>query len=345
LGNDLYDTLACIRRQNGRTVASVRAWDSPSQDVAKETVMLKPALLCSLLLVAVPALGHKPMNMAELKQAFGWDFSNVEIRTETVAPGLHVLFGRGGNVAVLIGEQGALVVDSQFPELVPKIKAAINQLGGGDVNFAVNTHWHFDHADGNPVLGEGGTWMVSQLNSRRMMVSTQVVNMVRSAYEQPPYPAEGLPIITFNDRMQFHFNGQRIDLMHFGPAHTAGDTAVFFRGANAVHTGDVFNNTGYPFIDADNGGDIDGMIAFCQAMLEQLNADSIVIPGHGAVASYADLADFTNMLRTVRGRIARLLDQGMTLEQVIAAKPTAEFDDHYGDPSGLIDRAYSSLTK
>ena len=307
--------------------------------------MLKKLMVMACLVFPAGALAHKPMNMAELREAFGWDFSNIQVKTEAVAPGLHVLFGRGGNIAILIGEQGVFIVDSQFPELVPKIKAAINDLGGGNVDFAVNTHWHFDHADGNPVLGEDGTWMVSHLNSRRMMVSTQVINMVRAAYEQPPYPSEGLPIITFKDRMEFHFNGQRIDLMHFGPAHTAGDTAVFFRGVNAVHTGDVFNNSGYPFIDADNGGDIDGMIAFCKAMLAELNADSIVIPGHGPVTGYADLADFINMLQTVRDRIAILLDQGKTLEEVIAAKPTADFDERYGDPSGLIDRAYSSLTK
>ena len=307
--------------------------------------MLKKLMVMACLVFPAGALAHKPMNMAELREAFGWDFSNIQVKTEAVAPGLHVLFGRGGNIAILIGEQGVFIVDSQFPELVPKIKAAINDLGGGKVDFAVNTHWHFDHADGNPVLGEDGTWMVSHLNSRRMMVSTQVINMVRAAYEQPPYPSEGLPIITFKDRMEFHFNGQRIDLMHFGPAHTAGDTAVFFRGVNAVHTGDVFNNSGYPFIDADNGGDIDGMIAFCKAMLAELNADSIVIPGHGPVTGYADLSDFINMLQTVRDRIAILLDQGKTLEEVIAAKPTADFDERYGDPSGLIDRAYSSLTK
>src|SRR5690606_35077333 len=157
-----------------------------------------------------------------------------------------------------IGEQGVLIVDNQFPEMAPKYREAIRELGGGDIDFAINTHWHFDHADGNLVLGPGGTWIVAQENSRRMMARDNVINLVNMTREQQAYPPEARPVMSFADAMMFHFNGEQIELLHFGPAHTAGDTAVIFRGHNVVHMGDVFNMAGYPFVDADNGGSLEG---------------------------------------------------------------------------------------
>ena len=272
--------------------------------------------------------------------------NSVEIRSEKVDDGFYVLFGFGGVMAVSIGEQGVLAVDTQFPELVPKINAAIDKLGGGAVDFAINTHWHYDHADGNKSLGPAGTWLISQVRSREMMTKTNVINTVlRPPFTQEAYPAAALPVATFDDRMQLHFNGERIDLLHFGPAHTTGDAAVIFRGHNAVHMGDVFNASGYPFIDADNGGDLDGMIVFCESVLGELDEGAIVIPGHGQVAGYADLERYIQMLKSVRDKIAALVAEGATLEQVIAAQPTAEWDDTYGDPARMIDRAYATLSR
>jgi glyoxylase-like metal-dependent hydrolase (beta-lactamase superfamily II) len=152
-------------------------------------------------------------------------------------------------------------------------------------------------------------------------------------------------VITYENQMQFHFNDERVDLLHFGPAHTSGDGAVVFRGHNAVHMGDVFNNGGYPFIDADNGGDLDGMILFCEAILNAIEEDTIVIPGHGPTTTYSDLADYVVMLRTIRERVAELIAMGATLDEVIAAKPTAEWDEIKGDPVRLLDRAFASLTR
>jgi glyoxylase-like metal-dependent hydrolase (beta-lactamase superfamily II) len=168
---------------------------------------------------------------------------------------------------------------------------------------------------------------------------------VRPAFPHPAYPTRALPIITFDDHMRMYFNGERIDLLHAGPAHTAGDAAVFFRGHNAVHMGDIFTPGGYPFIDADNDGDLDGMIAFCHAVLDQLDEDAIVIPGHGEVSGYADLARYTEMLESVRDRIAALIANGASLEQIVAAKPTAAWDGAYGDPMRMIDSAYTSLSR
>jgi glyoxylase-like metal-dependent hydrolase (beta-lactamase superfamily II) len=178
------------------------------------------------------------------------------------------------------------------------------------------------------------------------MTKNNVINtVVRPPFAQNAYPAAALPVATFDDRMQLHYNGEQIDLLHFGPAHTTGDAAVIFRGHNAVHMGDVFNNAGYPFIDADNGGDLDGTITFCEGVLKELRPGAVVIPGHGAVAQYADLERYIDMLKGVRAKISALIKDGATLEQVIAAKPTAEWDARYGDPTRMVNRAYAALSR
>ncbi|MFP6656413.1 MAG: MBL fold metallo-hydrolase, partial [Myxococcota bacterium] len=249
---------------------------------------------------------------------------------------------------VSIGKNGTLIVDDQFPELMPRIEAAIAKVGGEGVDFAINTHWHFDHADGNLAFGPAGTWLVSQSHSREKMAVANTINMGIAKFRQPAYPPEALPVITFDDRMSFHWNGERIDLFHAGPAHTAGDAAVFFRGQNAVHMGDVFNNAGYPFIDADQGGDIDGMIAFCKAVVSELAPDAIVIPGHGPVTDTDTLKRYIGMLETVRERIHGMIVAGLSVEEVIAKKPTVDFDPIFGDVAlslGFIDRVYVSLQK
>lgn len=269
-----------------------------------------------------------------------------EIRTEQVGENLYVLFGLGGNIAVSVGTDGVLAVDTQFPELVPRYLAAIREVGGRRIDFAINTHWHYDHADGNLVLGPTGTWLVAQANSRAMLLKDNVINTVtRPAFPQPAYPPAALPVATFRDRMQLHFNGEDIDLLHFGPAHTTGDAAVIFRKHNVVHMGDVYISAGYPFIDTDNGGDLDGTIAFCEGVLKELAPGATVIPGHGPVAKYEDLAAYVEMLKGVRAKLAALIESGATLEQAIAAKPTAEWDARYGDPARMINRGYAALQR
>ena len=296
-------------------------------------------------LTPVSVLGQESMKLPDLMQAFGWDFDSTEIKAEKVSDDLYVLFGIGGNIAVSVGEQGVLLVDDQFPQMMDKIKAAVKALGGNGIDFVVNTHWHFDHAEGNLALGPKGVWLVSQANSREMMKSSHTINLVHFAYDQQTYPKAALPIITFDDHMQFHFNGQRIDLMHYGAAHTTGDAAVVFRGTNAVHMGDVYNNGGYPFIDADNGGDVDGVVRFCQGVLESIDENTVVISGHGPISDYQGLKAYISMVSQVRDRIAKLIDEGASLAEVKAATPTAEWDAKQGDPMMFIDRAYTSLKK
>lgn len=212
-----------------------------------------------------------PVSLDALLNAFGWDMATAEVTSQKIADDFYVLFGVGGNVAVSLGENGVLIVDDQFPQMMKKIKRAIRGLGGKKVDMVVNTHWHFDHAEGNLTLGKEDTLIVAQKNSRTMMFEDHIINLVGVSYEQKAYPASAYPDITYDNTMQIHMNGETVDLMHFGPAHTTGDTAVIFRGSNAVHLGDVFNNAGYPFIDADNGGSIDGVIAFCAGVLGEID--------------------------------------------------------------------------
>ena len=267
------------------------------------------------------------------------------ITTQEIAPDFHVLFGVGGNIIVSIGPNGVLIVDDQFPQMVPKYKAKIAELGGGAVNFAINTHWHFDHADGNQVLGSEGAWLVAHENSRQMLTKNNVINLVSAKREQPAFPDTALPVLTYDNTMRFHFNGERIDLLHFGPAHTTGDTAVVFRQHRVVHMGDVFNNAGYPFIDADNGGSLDGIIEFSSKVLAEIDSNYAVVPGHGPVADGQALADYVAMLTTIRDRMTALIASGATLKQVEASRPTSEWDEKKGDPKSFLDRAYLSISR
>tara|TARA_B100000029_G_scaffold516625_1_gene631923 strand:- start:4662 stop:5582 length:921 start_codon:yes stop_codon:yes gene_type:complete len=294
-------------------------------------------------LSCISAQAQNLMTPDELNASRGIDFDTADIRVESISSDLHVLFGIGGNVLASIGSQGVLIVDDQFAPMVPKIRSSISALGGGEADFVINTHWHFDHTGGNPLMGAVGSWMVSHINSRKMLTETQIVNLVTAQVEQSPYMDDALPVITYEDQMQFFFNGEAIDLMNFGPAHTTGDTAVIFRGSNVVHMGDVFNRSGYPFIDADNGGGIDGVILFCESVLQEIDIDTIVVPGHGPIGTYEDLSNYVEMLREIRERVAVLIAEGATLEMVISAQPTAEWDEVMGDPQRLLDRAYASL--
>ena len=254
----------------------------------------------------------------------------------------------GGNIGVSIGSDGVLIVDDQFPQVMEKIEAAIGEIGGDGVDYAINTHWHFDHAEGNNALGPKGTTIVAHSNARADMAKGGLVNLVIAKYQQQPYPKAALPVLTFDDRMQIHFNDNQIDLLHFSPAHTNGDAAVWFRNQNAIHPGDVFNNSGYAFVDVDSGGGIDGMINFCEQTLETVGPDAIIIPGHGPVTDTAALSRYVYMLKTVRSRVAAMIDDGKTLQEVMDAKPTADFDEVYGPETaslGFVNRVYTSLNQ
>lgn len=291
------------------------------------------------------ATGAEVLDRPGVHAAFGWDFENTRIRVQTLAEGRFVLFGLGGNILASVGPQGTLIVDDQAPELRERIDAALADAGSDGVDFIVNTHWHFDHADGNLSWGPDGAWIVAQENARADMAAGGVIDLVGLRYDQQPYPDDALPVMTFDDRMRLHFNGDRIDLLHAGPAHTTGDVAVIFRDSDLVHLGDVFNNTGWPFIDTGSGGSLDGLIAFCKAVLAEIGEDTRVVPGHGPVTDRAELARYVELLEIARSRIVALIEAGADLDAIIAAAPTADLDAEMGDPGLFLNRAYVSLTR
>ncbi len=280
--------------------------------------------------------------------AFGWDFDEAEISIESVSDNIHVLFGLGGNILVSTGVDGVLLVDDQMPELKYKILRSLRKIGGKSVDYIINTHWHFDHAEGNLVFGPDGAKIVAHENSRKMMLNPKPINLSFIVYPQQPYPLNAVPQITYQDSMKLHLNGDQIELYHFGHAHTTGDTAVYLRNSNVLHMGDVFNMTGPPFIDAGNGGSIDGIIRFCEEILKVVNDETVVVPGHGPISTTEDIQTYIDMLIVVRDRIQAQILEGKSLQEIIESDPTKEWRDKFGDGPfivGVIDRAYAGMTK
>jgi len=265
------------------------------------------------------------------------DFDAIQITTIPVRDNIYMLQGSGGNIGVLIGDDGTLIVDDQFAPLTEKITAAIAVLTDQPVTFVVNSHFHFDHTDGNENFGRAGAYIVAQDNSRRRMEATQV--LTGSGRVQEAYDYVGLPKITFFDAMRFYLNGNAIDMVNTGNGHTDGDAQVYFREANVIHTGDMFVRYGLPFIDTDNGGSLDGMISATENLASLINDDTIIIPGHGALSTRQDLLNYRNMLVAIRGNLVRAKVQGLTAEAMLESAPADGFAPrNEGTDSWLMQR-------
>jgi len=262
------------------------------------------------------------------------DFSAVEIEAIQVSGNVYMLVGAGGNIGISIGDDGAFVIDDQFAPLSDKIMAAIGEITDADVKFLVNTHYHDDHTGGNEAFGEAGALIVAHENVRARMSTDQF----RAIFNQPfPARAAGaLPVVTFSDEMIFHWNGDTIRAIHVAPAHTDGDSILYFADANVIHMGDTFFNELYPFIDVGSGGDINGIIAAGYRALSIANDDTAIIPGHGPLSDAAGLAAWLDMLKITRVSMQSLIDRGMSEDEALAARPTTEFDEQYG--GGFMNR-------
>ena len=265
------------------------------------------------------------------------NFDNIQITTIPVTENIYVLQGSGGNIGVSIGDDGTFIVDDQYAPLTDKIVAAIAELTDNPVDFVVNSHFHYDHTDGNENFGRAGALIVAQDNSRRRMATDQVLS--GSNRPQPAYDEVGLPKITFLESMRFYYNDNRIDVIHTGPGHTDGDAQVYWRDANVIHTGDMFVRYGLPYIDQGNGGSTDGMIDALWTIAGLIDDDTIIIPGHGQLSTRADLLEFRMMLVTIRGRIKDGIARGLSADQLIASNPARGYAELPG-ATGWLSAAY-----
>jgi len=272
------------------------------------------------------------------------DFSKVQIKVTKVAGAVYMLEGAGGNIGVSVGEDGIVIVDDQFAPLADRIQAALKGISDKPVRFVINTHWHFDHTGGNPYFRKQGT-IIAQDNVReRLETGGKILGM-----DVKPAAPEDLPIITFNDRLSVHLNGEDIRAVHFPHGHTDGDSVVFFTKSNVVHMGDDFVTYGFPFIDLESGGSVRGMIAACEKVLATLPKDVKVIPGHGGLSTVADLEPYVAMLKEAKARIEKGIREGKSADDLKREKVLAGYESWGGEgkfvtTDKFIDTLYADLT-
>jgi glyoxylase-like metal-dependent hydrolase (beta-lactamase superfamily II) len=263
------------------------------------------------------------------------------VQTVNVAPGIYMLTGRGGNIGLSVGSDGAALIDDKFADMAPNVRAAIALLTAKPVSFVINTHLHGDHTGGNEAFGAAGAVIIAQENVRKRL-STEQVNP-SNGQKIAPKPRAAWPVVTFADTAALHFNDDDLEFTHVPAAHTETDIVVRFRKANVVHMGDCFTG-GFPFIDGNTGGTLDGLIRAHEKVLPTIDDRTILIRGHGPIGNKAELQAYHDMLVVVRDRILKLVKAGRSQEDVVAARPTREFEEKYGGGSfnaaEWIGRAY-----
>lgn len=268
------------------------------------------------------------------------------IETIAVTAGVHMLTGPGGNVGVLSGSDGIVLIDDKFAPLAQKILAAVASIHAGRIRFILNTHWHGDHTGGNESLGAAGAVIVAHDNVRQRMSTEQFMK----AFDRlvPPSPPRALPIVTFGEAITLHLNGEEIRVVHLAAAHTDGDAIIHLPVANVIHAGDTYFSGRYPVIDLSSGGSLDGMIAAVDRVLALANGETRIIPGHGDLSDRAGLVRYREMLSIARKRVAAEIAAGRSLEEVVASRPLADHDEEWGsgfvDPERFLTAVYGSLS-
>ena len=256
-------------------------------------------------------------------------FDNVEIVAHHVAGSVYYLAGQGGNIGVTVGEDGVVMIDDQFAPLTDKIVAAIRGISDAEIRFLINTHVHGDHTGGNENLGRMGVLILAR-DEVRVRLSAQS-------------PAEALPVLTYSDAITIHLNGGEVHAAPLAPAHTDGDSYIHFRDDDVIHAGDVFRTTGYPYIDTANGGTLWGTLDALAELAGLGGPNTMYIPGHGGVSTRGDIVEFRDMILTVKDRVAALVADGASYDDVVAAGPTAEWDARWGDPERFLTAVYAEL--
>lgn len=297
--------------------------------MARITALVGTFLLATLLLTPAPAVAQ--------------NFDAVTIDVQPVADGVYMLVGQGGNIGLTVGDDGAFVIDDQFAPLTDKILAAIASVSSEPVKFVLNTHWHGDHTGGNENMGEAGALIVAHGNVRARMS----VEVVRGDNVTPPAPDGALPVITFDRTVNFFLNGDELHVFHVPHAHTDGDAIIHFKNSNVVHMGDTYFNGGFPFIDTNSGGSIDGAIAAMDRVLMVADGNTQIIPGHGPLSNARELRTTRDMLQTIRDRVASAKAGGSSADEVVAMTVAQEWDDELGggfvSQERLVRAIYTSL--
>jgi cyclase len=272
------------------------------------------------LLLAGPALAQQPPAAAPPPP----DFSKVEIKTTDLGDNVYMLEGQGGNITVAVAKDGIIMVDGEFAPLHDKIKTAIFTISNQTIKYLINTHFHGDHTGGNAPFAKDGVIIVSEVNVKNRLAAGTTNGL--TGVKTPPASPEALPSKTYTGSYHIRLRGRVADLKHIENAHTDGDTYVWFKTANVLSTGDTFTNGRYPNIDFANGGNIKGMIAATDAYLKLVNDKTRIVPGHGPLADKAALMAYRTMLVTARDRMAKLVKEGKSEDDVVAAKPFADLD-------------------
>jgi len=256
------------------------------------------------------------------------NFDTVRIKPVKVTDQIYMLKGSGGNIGVLIGKEGTLMVDDQFAPLSNKINGAIKTLDPGEIRFLINTHIHGDHSGGNENFKRMGVTIVAHDMARDRMSKEKIDPKTKEV--TPPREKDALPVVTFADKITFHLNDEDIELIHFDPAHTDGDVAVHFKKANVYHMGDMFVTYGYPYIDYSSGGSINGFISTLDKLLSMMDDNTKIIPGHGELCAKTDMKKFRDKLADIRDQVAAALKKGKKVEEITGLGITDKYDAEWG---------------
>jgi cyclase len=302
--------------------------------------MMREILLAALLLTRGMALAQQPP-----------DFSRVEIKVSKVTGNIYMLQGAGGNIAASLGDDGILIVDTEYSPLADKIQAALKSIGITDkpVRFVIDTHYHSDHSDGNAAWSGRGATIIANENLRKRLENGSAIGNGPGGsinIKQPAQPQAALPMITFDDGITLHLNDEEIRVMHFAAAHTDGDAVIYFSKNKVVHMGDEFVRYGFPFVDVNAGGSVQGMIAACEKVAATLPADAKVIPGHGEIASMDDLREYTKTMKDTLAVVQKAMANHETLDQMKSEKllaPWQKYSSAFVSSDAWIETIYNSL--
>jgi cyclase len=294
---------------------------------------------------ASQAAGQAGTNETVIQKATE-QFENSPLKITSLGQGLYVFSGDGGDVTAIVDDGSTLLIDSGLASRITELSDALFKTTMRPVTRLVNTHWHFDHTGGNTYLGSSGVTIIAQENVKKRLSSVQDVPFV--GLRDGRYPSQALPGVTYSGSTTLRQGSQGLTLENYGSAHTDGDTVTYIVPANVAVVGDIFSNHVYPIIDLVSGGSIDGMIRSVDRILAQTDAQTKIVPGHGPVATRADLQDYRDMLVQVRQSVKDLIAAGKTMDEVVAAAPTKEFDAKWGSgyvtPEVFTRMVFSSLS-